>query len=42
MFLLTSSLNIRDGRQALVDDVMDNVVAPEPPAVGHLIIDEVE
>jgi len=39
---VTGNRGVRDSGQALVGDVIDNVEDPEPPAVGHLVMDEVE
>ena len=33
---------VRDGRQALVGDIIDDIEDPEAPAVGHLIVHEVQ
>ena len=39
---VTGNRGVRDGGQALVGDVIDHVENPEPPAVGHLVMDEVQ
>jgi hypothetical protein len=39
---VTGNRCVRDGRQALVGDVIHHVEDPEPPAIGHLVVDEVE
>jgi hypothetical protein len=31
-----------DGREALVGDVIDDIQYPEPSAIGHLVMDEVQ
>lgn len=38
----TGNRGVRDGRQALVGDVIYHVEDPEPPAIGHLVMHEVE
>ncbi len=34
--------SVRDRGEILVGDIVDDVEGPEPPAIGHLVMDEIE